>query len=77
MMPGWNETIIVLTLRNGADGSAIDLQLKGEPRSKTRSSVYNQATAIGARVRLTNAARDKDYGNESNKQKEPAGDVVR
>ena len=35
------------------------------------------ATAFGARVRLTNAARDKDYGNESNKQKEPAGDVVR
>jgi hypothetical protein len=77
MMPGWNETIIVLTLRNGPDSCAIDLQLKGELRPKARSSVYNQATALGARVRLTNAARDKDYGNEGKKQKEPAGDVVR
>ena len=77
MMPGWNETIIVLTLGNGPDSSAIDLQLKGEPRSKTRTSIYNQATAFGARVRLTNAARDKDYENEGNKHKEPAGDVMR
>jgi hypothetical protein len=77
MMPNWNETIIVVTLRHGRDSSAIDLHLKAEPRSKTRRSVYNQATAFGARVRLTNAARDKDYANESNKHKEPAGDVVR
>jgi hypothetical protein len=60
MMPSWDETIVVVTLRNGRDSSAIDLHLQAEPRSKTRSSVYNQATAFGARVRLTNAACDKD-----------------
>jgi len=77
MMPSWDETIVVVTLRNRRDSSAIDLHLKAEPRSKTRTSVYNQATIFGARVRLTNAPCDKDYGNESNKQKEPAGEVPR
>src|SRR5436309_1590402 len=73
MGPRWHPTVIAVTLHDGPDRPAIDLEMESQIPSEVRHSFHNQATGRGTPLR--NSA-DGNCAHKSKNQKNVADETV-
>jgi hypothetical protein len=71
MLTGWQPCVIVATLYDVPDGPAIDLEMESQIPSKVRRPENDQAP-----TGLSGGGSERNRGDDSKNQEEPAGRVI-